>query len=337
MRVLILGCGSIGTRHLRNLLELGGQQVVAFDPRPDRVQAIAQTFDGVDVCTDPAEAWSATPDAAIVASPSSCHLEQALEGAARGIPLLVEKPLAHRIDGDLTRLLETTRIKELVTMVGCNMRFHPGPALVKRLIQEGRIGRVLFARVFGGSYLPDLHPEEDHRARYSGRRSLGGGCVLDGIHEIDLARWYVGEVRTVGALLGQVGELGIDVEDLASIVMRHEGGQQSEVHLDYVQRLRIRGCVVVGTEGTLQWEWSDPVVRRYSASDGSHRELPLPPDWDLNQMYMDEMRHFLECVKAGGTTCNPFSDAARVTAVALAARVSDESRAFVDIDDIFPA
>jgi predicted dehydrogenase len=329
LKILIIGCGSIGCRHLGNLLELGVRDIVAFDPRADRRGQVAARFPGVGIVAEMDAAWASGPDAVVVASPTSLHLPQALDAATRGIHMFVEKPLADRVDEDLGRLLEVVREKELVTLVGCNMRFHPGPSLVKSLIDEGRLGHVHYAQVFAGSYLPDWHPEEDHRERYSGRRALGGGCVLDGIHEIDLARWYVGEVQAVAAMTAQVGDLGIDVEDLASLILLHAGGQHSEVHLDYVQRQYSRGCVVVGSEGTARWDWSDKAVRCYSAGERRNREEALPSNWDTNQMYLDEMAHFLECLAIRGICCNPLEEAARVTGIALAARESSATRSFV--------
>ena len=332
MKALVVGGGSIGTRHLRNLKNLGINRLALVEPETQQRETLCQemTLDGFSRL-DQALNWD--PDFAIIASPTHLHAEQALEIARRGCHLFIEKPLSHT-SGKLKDLVEEIECRNLISLVGCNMRFHPGPARVKTLLEQGAIGRVLFARVFGGSYLPDWHPWEDYRHSYSANASMGGGCVLDGIHEIDLARWYVGEVKTVTAMVGQVSDLELDVEDVASIILQHVGGQHSEVHLDYVQRVRVRGCLVVGTDGSIAWDWSDHRVRYFRADQARWFEEPLPTEWSTNQMYVDEMAHFLQCVLSHRNTCNPVTEAAVVTGIALAAKRSSQERRFVDLSEV---
>src|SRR5882672_7407751 len=131
----------------------------------------------------PAHPWAERPDTVLVTAPSSMHVELAIVGARNGCHLFIEKPLSHTLDG-VGELLETVKRQTLITMVGCNMRFHPGPALVKRLIDEGVVGNVLAARVKTGSYLPEWRPGMNYRDSYSASVQMGGGALLDCIHEI---------------------------------------------------------------------------------------------------------------------------------------------------------
>jgi len=330
LRVLVLGCGSIGMRHLKNLKMLGIDKLVVFDPITKRRERAQQEVDALAVETLD-EAFESGVDAVFIGTPNHLHMPNAIRAAQFGCHLFVEKPLAHTEAG-INELIDLVYQNQLVTMVGCNMRFHPGPVRVKELIDQGAIGNVHFARVFGGSYLPDWHPWEDYRRGYSANASLGGGCILDGIHEIDLARWYVGEVNSVVGLINKISELEIDVEDVGSIILQHEMGQQSEIHLDYIQRVRVRGCLIAGAEGSIAWEWSDHQVRIYHISQKEWVNDPLPSDWSVNQMYVDETAHFLDCVLSGRNTCNPVSEAAKVTRIALAVKSSSQERRFIDLN-----
>ncbi len=331
-RVAILGGGSIGRRHATNLRALGATDVVVFDPDAE-ARREAERIGGVTTVDTLDDVWSLRPEVAVIAAPSSLHAELALAAARHGCHLFVEKPLAHSVDR-LDELATEVAHRALVTMVGCNMRFHPGPACVKALLDERAIGRVLFARVFGGSYLPEWRPWQDYRRSYSARASLGGGVVLDGIHEIDLACWYVGDARSVAGLASHVSDLELDgVEDVASLIVQHASGAHSEVHLDYVQRVRLRGCVIAGTDGTIAWDWTEHAVRVYRASTRRWDVEPLPPDWEVNRMYVDEMEHFLDAVRIGKPTCNPVADAVKVTRVALAAKRASIERRFVEISE----
>jgi len=303
--------------------------LLTFDPAVEVRTRVAEEF-GVPAVAAVDDVWAWNPAAVIIATPTSLHGTLALESALHGCHLFVEKPLAHTSDG-LERLASEVARRNLVSMVGCNMRFHPGPARVKAVLETGTIGRILFARVFGGSYLPEWRPWQDYRQSYSAQASLGGGCILDGIHEIDLACWYLGDVRSVIALAGQVSDLELtDVEDVASLILEHHDRRRSEVHLDYVQRVRLRGCVVAGTQGTVTWEWSEHRVRVYRAHERHWDSEPLVEGWDVNTMYVDEMEHFLAAVRLGKCTCNPIADAVKVTRVALAAKRASRERRFVD-------
>jgi predicted dehydrogenase len=81
------------------------------------------------------------------------------------------------------------------------MRFHPGIARLKELLNKDVIGKAVSARLQVGHYLPDWHPEEDYRQSYSAIKSMGGGVILDSIHELDYIRWLIGEINEVFAFV----------------------------------------------------------------------------------------------------------------------------------------
>ncbi len=147
---------------------------------------------------------------------------------------------------------------------------------MKQLLDEKRLGKLLFARVHCGSYLPDWRPGTDYRQNYAAREETGGGCILDCIHEIDLARWYLGEVEEVSCTAGHLSALEIDTEDVAILVCRHSNGAISEIHLDYVQRTYERGCQIVGEKGTIFWDFTNKQVRWYDATRGQWEIFDQP-------------------------------------------------------------
>lgn len=321
---LVIGGGSIGKRHMRNLLSLG-QKVIALDTREDRCTEAREKL-GIAAYSDPAEAWARKPAAVFVTTPTSHHLAPALEAAERGCPLFIEKPLAHETNG-LDALLAEVEARGLVTLVGCNLRFHPGLRKAKELLESGAIGRVLAVRAEVGQYLPDWHPWEDYRQGYSANARLGGGVILDDIHELDYVRWLGGEVEEVTGYALRTGCLEIDTEDMASLLLRFRGGAVGEVHMDYIQRVYSRTCHVIGLEGTLRWDVAEG-VRLWRKAEGRWEGFPLPAGWSPNDMYLDELRHFLGCLDGKERPCQDVFEAKRILEVALAAkRSSAEGRA----------
>ena len=231
----------------------------------------------------------------------------------------------------LAELADVVERKKLVSLVGCNMRFHPGPVKVKQLLDEGRLGKILFARIHAGSYLPEWRPNSDYRDNYAARVETGGGCILDYIHEIDLARWYLGEVKSVFCSAGHLSSLEIETEDVAALVCQHNSGAISEIHLDYVQRTYERGCQIVGELGSIFWDFNAKAVRWYSAGNKEWTTYAQPETWDINQMYVDEMRHFLDCLVGQRPTTLPIPEAVALMRVAFAAKTSSQDGRMIAI------
>ncbi len=320
MKALVVGGGSIGRRHLENLKTLGLDSLGLVEIDASRRASLASELALYDFGhLEDGLSW--LPDFVILASPTHLHMEQALSVARSGLPLFVEKPLAHD-RGGLSELAELVERRSLVSMVGCNLRFHPGPAQVKALLLENRIGRILFARVQTGSYLPNWRPASDYRDNYATREETGGGCILDCIHEIDLTRWYLGDMQQVFCMAGHLSSLEIRTEDVAALICRHTSGAISEIHLDYVQRTYERGCQIVGEQGTVFWDFNSKEVRWFDSKTGQWASFPQASGWQLNQMYLDEMEHFVDCVRSGAIPMLPIPEAATVMQIAFAAKTS---------------
>ena len=329
LRFLVVGCGSIGKRHIGNLRALGVTNLIAFDLRADRRSDVTSAF-GIEAVASLEAAWSYDPVVVLVAVPTSLHMTIALEAACRRCHLFVEKPLSSSWEG-VELLLRAVKQNELVTLVGCNMRFHPGLITLKSLLVDRAVGNVIAARVEVGHYLPDWHPWEDYRQSYSARRELGGGVILDAIHEIDYVRWLLGEVAEATCLASKLSQLEIDTEDIAAMLLRFESGAVGEVHLDYVQRAYSRTCQIIGEEGTLHWDYTAGEVRWFSAQTKQWKTYGNPCGWEANQMYLDEMKHFLRCLEGEEKPVANVFDAARVLQIALAAKESARQQRWIEL------
>lgn len=331
-RFLVVGCGSIGKRHIANLRLLGIDDIIVFDNDASRAAETA-ALHAVHPALSMDEAWQRRPDVCLITVPTALHLALARQAAERGCHLFIEKPLSHSWQG-VEELLASVAQRRLVTMVGCNMRFHPGLREVKRLLAEAAVGRVISARVEVGQYLPDWHPLEDYRRGYSARRELGGGVILDAIHELDYLRWFCGPVADAVCLAGKMSQLEIDTEDIAALLLRFRNGIIGEVHLDYVQRAYRRTCQIVGEEGTIHWDFSARQVRWYSARTRQWNQYDDPPDWEVNRMYLDEMEHFLACLAGAAEPEVDVIQAAEVLRIALAAKQSAQQRQWIGMEEI---
>jgi predicted dehydrogenase len=251
------------------------------------------------------------------------HVALALRAVERGAHVFVEKPLSHSLDG-VEQLAARTGALGRVVQVGYNFRFHPGVRLLKELVDAGAVGKVLWLSAAYGQYLPDWRPEQDYRASYTARAALGGGIILDASHELDYALWLLGQPTEVACMAGKVSDLEVDVEDCATVLLRFAGGAQADVHMDFVQRGYRRRCRVAGTEGTLEWDYLEREVRLFRAASGAWERRPYA--FEPNDMYVAEVRHFLDCVLGRATPLVGLEEGRRVLRVALAAKTAARER-----------
>jgi len=319
--VAVIGLGSIGQRHVRNLHALSPDtHVRAYrtrrHPLPESLRGKWLTeHESLD------EVLAARPQAALICNPTSLHLPLALAAARAGCHLLLEKPVSHSLEG-LDELSQVVRQQRLTVLVGFQFRFHPGLQRVKQLLEEGAIGAVVHAHAHWGEYLPAWHPWEDYRQGYSARADLGGGVILTLCHPLDYLRWLIGEVHTVSAVAGQRSGLDLDVEDTADITMQFANGAVATVHLDYVQRPPAHHLEIVGQEGTIRWDNAGGTVHCFRAAKGDWETTSVPEGFERNTMFLDEMRHFLACVAGEEEPIVTLADGIRTLEVALAAKQS---------------
>lgn len=311
MRVLVVGSGPIGRRHVENVLALGHEAAVARRVSAD-TPVVASASD-VPVLAGLQEAGDWEPEAVIVANPPSEHLFVARWAIDRRCPVLVEKPLGASLDG-VDSVLQAAARAGVHLAVGHNLRFHPALRAVKEAVDLGRIGRLLLARAEVGSYLPDWHPGEDYRLGSAARRELGGGALLTLIHELDLVLWIAGDAELIAGVHTKVSGLNIDVDDVAELVLRHASGTVSSVHMDLVDRAYNRRSRWVGEDGTIEWTWGGPAELRCGNTNEVLWDSPL---FDLNETYLSEVAAFLRGEPAPG---NAVTDARRALEIAASVR-----------------
>lgn len=299
MRYFVVGCGSIGARHIRNLLGLKCGDVVAVDADRSRLKWIKKEY-GVPVCHFSGFTGALREKgekASIVSVPNHMHIKVAQLCADNGSHIFVEKPLAHSEKG-ISRLAGAVKKNRLVSMAACNMRFYPAIRFIKEQMDKGKIGRIFSARSEFGLYLPSWRPAQDYRKNYGARKKEGGGVILDLYHEFDYLYWFFGVPRKVFCRYGRYGDLEIDTEDNADIIFEYAGKEKflCNLHVDYLQYRYSRSFKVVGEKGMLIWDW--PAMRvEFIDKKGKCLKKYGFPDYDINNMYVDEMKYFVKCIR----------------------------------------
>lgn len=331
-RILIVGFGSIGKRHLhlaRKLLPDADIRVL----RHQKTDLIPQYANGCLFSLE--QAISFAPQIAIIASPATFHIAVAEALASAGVHLLVEKPLSVTVDG-VCDLLEICQAQKLVLMTGYNLRFLPSLQRFHELMNEKVIGKVFSVRCEIGQYLPSWRPDSDYRQGVSARQELGGGALLELSHELDYLRWIFGEVVWVKATLGRQSNLEVDVEDTAHLTLGfasvyHDNQLIATANLDFIRHDTTRLCTAIGEKGSLRWNGLTGEVELFEARAKEWKKL-FQHQHQRDESYLAEWQHFIDCVSAHKSPMITGEDGLKVLQIIEAARKSSTSGCKVQVE-----
>lgn len=291
MNVLVVGCGSIGRRHIANLISLNDiddifvyssvNNVLGLFNNP-RVKLV-KSLDNVDVAF------------AIIANETYRHIDTAIILAQKGINLFIEKPLS----GNLKRINELRSIarkKKIKICVGYNLRFLGCIKYIKEQLEKGAIGNLYFAKIEAGQYLPGWRKNIGYKDCYSSSKLKGGGVSLDLSHEIDYMRYLFGEPVSFKLAKAKVSTLEIDSDDIFEALYIFNNNFICNIHLDYLQKNTKRQIIIIGSKGLLE---CDLVSQRLEIKkdNGSRKVKDRGNYFDIDKTYKDELRSFINVLR----------------------------------------
>ena len=327
MKILVIGYGSIGKRHIENLSKYKNIEILVCTQRKNDQflkKRKCQVFNSIEL------SLKENPDAALITNESSYHISTCIKLAKKNMDLFIEKPLSNSMKG-VDILTKMVKKKKLITQMGFPLRFHPCLKEIKKIISEKRFGKIIFVNVQNSSYLPEWHSNEDYRKSYAAREDLGGGVLLTSTHELDYLSWIFGNISEVFSITGKYSDLEIKSDDLSTILMRFNNNVIAEVHLDFFQKPKIRDCKIVGTKGAIYWNFDENILRFYDVKKSKWvNELKLNK-YNISSMYEEELKHFLNCVKKRKRSINDIFEGKKNLELALAIKKSSKIKKMVKI------
>ena len=228
MKVVVIGFGSIGKRHVNNLISLGIHDITLC-----RTQANGNALNLKEI-EHLEDIIKINPDFVIVSNPTFLHFET-LEFLIRNhFNILCEKPLLHKSkEWDSLKLILNSY--EGHARIAFNLRYHPCIIKVKNIINSNELGAINFARFLVGQYLPDWRPNTNHLEGYSAKKEMGGGVVLDLVHEIDIAEYLLDKPKgNIQSIVSKVSDVTVDSVDIAEILYQTTDHVIVNIHMDYL-------------------------------------------------------------------------------------------------------
>lgn len=345
MKILMIGLGSIGQRHLRNIRRVLGEevQIIAY-----RVRGLQRTFSDTmqireQVCLEDEfhirsfgnldEALCEKPDIAFITNPTNMHIPCAIKCAKAGCHLFLEKPISDDLKGidELKQIVWQNQVK---VFVGYQNRFHPAIRAVREVLKNKELGRILSVHAVVGERLTTMHTYEDYKDTYMARKDMGGGVVTNQlVHEMDYLYDLFGKPLSVYAIGGTIGNLGIDVEDNCDALFVMEGENENRVsvsvHADFYQSPPSRYVKVVGEKGWIQADLIHALVTK-SVEDVT--EQASFPQFERNDMFIEELKLFLSCIEENKKETIGLEDGIVSLKMAMAIKESMRTGGVVDVN-----
>ena len=291
MKALVIGCGSIGRRHVSNLIASSRIESVIVCTRN---QDCLKDIDAGDKVETIASLETVEADFAIIANDTDKHLETALRLAGMGMDLFIEKPLSHNTD-NIDLLKDMAEAKGIRISLGYNLRFLGIMEQIKELLSKSSLGKLYFAKIEVGQYLPLWREGTDYRNSYSVSADRGGGVALDLSHELDYMRYFFGEPLSWKVVRAKAGDLEMNAEDIFEGIYNFDGGFTCNVHMDCLQKNAKRYIRIEGEKGSI---FCDLISKELRLSiDTAETVINNKNMFDMNKTYIDELDHFMDVVE----------------------------------------
>lgn len=344
MKILMIGLGSIGQRHLRNIKRVLGEEaeILAY-----RVRGLQRTFSDTMQIRDRVsleeeyhirsfasltEALLEKPELAFITNPTNMHIPCAIQCAKAGCHLFLEKPVSDSLEG-IDELQKAAQDAGIKIFVGYQNRFHPAICAVKEVLEAGSLGKILSVHSVVGERLTTMHTYEDYKETYMARKDMGGGVVTNQlVHEMDYLYYLFGKPVSVYALGGTIGNLGIDVEDNCDALFLMENGTERvavNVHADFYQSPPSRFIKVIGEKGQIQADLINGTVTKTVSDVTEHIAFT---EFVRNDMFIEELKLFLSCVKEGGKEAITLEDGIVSLKMAMAIKESMQTGGVVNVN-----
>lgn len=306
MKFAIIGYGSIGSRHLENLINLGEEDIVIVSSHlmTSEIDVCGKTVnvvDNINLVLD-------SVDIMIITNETNLHLKYLKIAINQGIHAYVEKPLSSE-SNELDYILKKAKEKKLIIALGTQFKFNELLIKLKKLIDENYFGRIISVMSSHGEHIADYHPNEDFKLSYSANKNQGGGILLTQIHHLDYLDWLFGPFSHAYANEMKSPALEIDVESVVNYsLVSARTSLQVHGHMNYFQRPKSTTLSIIGETGSAFWNYEDNSMKLFKNSN-FEEEIS---NSKRNQMFILSMKNFIESVREIKIPKSDITDGIRV-------------------------
>jgi len=305
MNILIIGLGSIATKHLNALKNLAIESTI-YALRSNHT---AEKVDGV-INLFTLEDLKVVFDFAIISNPTQLHQEYIDKLTDLGINLFIEKPPISSLENS-ENLINKIQLSGIKTYVACNLRFHPCIKFLKDYLTNNTQKRINEVNIYCGSFLPDWRPNKDFRTIYSANPEMGGGVHLDLFHEIDYTHWLFGKPTDTRSIKRSNSSLDINSIDYANYTLEYPHFI-ANIILNYYRKDAKRTIEIVFEDETFIID-----LIKNTIINNTNDIIFSVTNFTILTTYEEQMEYFLNGIKTNQKEMNTFADSVEVLKTCL--------------------
>lgn len=336
---LVIGTGSIGTRHAYNLKKLGIRNISIYDVNKHQAKKNAKNLK-LNYHSDFRTALLSKPDVCFICTYPSTHIKIAEKCVRNGSHLFIEKPLSTNLN-NVKSLLNQIEKNKIKIAIGYNLRYDPGLTEIKKIINSNRIGRILSVSSQWGHHIKNWHKGRNFKNHYILKSNVG--IILDDSHEYDYLRWILNdEVKSVYCQTNKSKTLKANSESIASMMLRFRKGPIATVTLDYIRPKYERSCHIIGEKGSIKWEslqieknssksYSNLSLSKISIINSNGQNLENSFKFKSNKLYVDELKNFFSYLNNENKILSDGFDGLKTLKIGLAALESSKKNKIINL------
>lgn len=294
---LQIGLGSMGKRRIRNLFVNNERDIIGFDILPERRKEARAKY-GIKTIDDLSKLSPKDFDAMIISTPPDKHGDYIRLALRNKKHFFVEHPVNEDGYDDIFKNKDSNIIKA----PSCTLRFYAPIKMIKKILEKGKIGKILAFQYHMGQYLPDWHPWEDFRRVYFSKKETGA-CREMLPFELIWLNWLINsKVKDISGIITKVSDLDMDADDIILANLKYKNGILGNVIIDVISRKPFRTLRVLGSDGVLDWEEFDSPIKLYDAKSKNTETIDVPKGHpesgyiNEEEMYNDEIKAFLDAI-----------------------------------------
>ena len=306
-KVLFIGLGSAGQRHLRILIKILGRKDTEFfcyretrrnlliddNLKTKKIKSLEKYYKIKGVSSKNLDKYKF--DIVYITNPIYRHMYFALKFAKLGANIFIEKPLSHNLKN--VNLLNTIAIKNKIKIcVGYQLRFHPGIQFIKKIITNKKLGKILDGTFHFGEYLPLMHKYENYTQTHMAKKKEGGGAVLCLSHEVDLVRYLLGEPKILSSSIKKLSNLKIDVEDKLNAKLKFKKNVLINLEVNFIDNPPKHSINLNFEHGHVIWDYIDNCVF-YVNNKKNIKKRIIFKKFKRSTMFVDQAKDFINSIK----------------------------------------
>jgi predicted dehydrogenase len=288
-KFLVCGTGSIGVRHIKNLLKLK-QEVYVWREQKDKRQEINKIFPKIKIFTSLNKAIKFS-DAVIIANSTHNHIKVLKKAIKYKRHAYIEKPVSNNIK-DIKKLLIST--KKIIIEVGYQFRNHPNLIYLKKILEKKKT-KIFGYRFVMGHDLKFWRKKHNYSKSYTSDLKKGGGALLELIHQIDLAIWFFGPIKKIIGVRSKVSNLNINADDLTNIIIVHKNAVAGQIQLDMISPVYRCEAEILTKKSIFTWLYNKGIIFK----DNSRKKIIIHKthkSFKRNDLFIKSMLNFINRV-----------------------------------------